>query len=118
MSWLTSAIRRLVALLQGRRLERDLDDELAFHLAMRQEAQNRQGVPAKDALNASLRHFGGVLRVKEQSRDAWVFRWLESVLQDVQFALRGLRRAPGFSAVALVSRSRWASVEYRRSSAS
>jgi putative ABC transport system permease protein len=94
-------LRRLIALFRRRRLDRDLDDELAFHLAMRQEDQRRQGVTAAEADLTTRRQFGSVLRVKEQSRNAWLFAWLDSVGQDVRVSFRGLRRAPGFSVIAV-----------------
>jgi putative ABC transport system permease protein len=81
--------RRVITLFRRRRLEREIDDELAFHLAMRQEEQGAH------------RQFGNVLRVKEQTRDAWALVRLEGVAQDVRFALRSLRRSPGFAAVAV-----------------
>jgi putative ABC transport system permease protein len=101
MGFLPAFVRRLKALFQRRRLENDLNDELAFHLAERQEDAVRRGIPRADAELRSRRQFGSVLQVKEQAQDAWGFRWLESVLQDVRFALRGLRRSPGFAAVAV-----------------
>jgi hypothetical protein len=96
-------IRRLLALVRRNRLERDLDDELSFHLSMREAEQQRPGLSPTQAPNTVRRQFGNVLRIKEQSRDAWLFAWFESVLQDVQFALRGLRRAPGFTAVVILT---------------
>jgi hypothetical protein len=96
-----AVLRRLIALFRRRRMDRDLDDELAFHLAMRQEEHAVRGVAPTDADLTVRRHFGNVLRVKEQARDAWVFAWVEGALQDVRFALRALRRSPGFAAVAI-----------------
>jgi putative ABC transport system permease protein len=95
--------RRLVALFRRRRLEREIDDELAVHLALRQEEENGRGMPTKDAKLASHRQVGNVLRVKEQSKEAWLFGGLESVAQDVRFALRGLRRAPAFALVVILT---------------
>jgi putative ABC transport system permease protein len=96
-------LRRFLALFRRRRLDRDLDDELAFHLAMRREEQGRQGVALADADIAARRQFGNVLRVKEDARDAWVLAWLEDVLQDVRFALRGFRRSLTFSLTAVLT---------------
>ena len=76
-------VRRLMALFRRRRLDRDLDDELAFHLAMRRTVRAERSVS-----------FGSVLRVKEQAREVWTFASLEAVLQDVRFAARTWLRSP------------------------
>jgi putative ABC transport system permease protein len=96
-------LRRLLALIRRDRLERDLDDELAFHLAMRQEEQHEGGVAPKEAAVAARRRFGSVALIKDRTRDAWVFAWFESVLQDARYAVRMFRRTPGFSAVVILT---------------
>ena len=85
-------LRRLIALLQRRQLDRDLDDELAIHLAMRNDERSR-----------SRAAFGSVMRAKEEARDAWMFASLEAVLRDVRFAYRSWRRTPGVAIVAAVT---------------
>ena len=94
-------LRRLLALFHRNRLDRDLNDELSFHLAMRQD-EVHSGTPNEAGL-ATRHRFGSVLRVKEQARDAWVFALLESVLQDLRVAIRGLRRSPGFTTVVVLT---------------
>jgi predicted permease len=96
-------LRRFLALFRRRRLDRDLDDEIAFHLAMRQLDEASRGIDARDARLESRRRFGGVLRIKEESRQAWTLVWLESVLQDIRFACRRWRQAPGFALVAIIT---------------
>jgi predicted permease len=87
--------------MKNKKRERQLDAELQFHID-RQVADNlRAGMSPEEARrNANLK-FGGLEQLKEDCRDVRRTRWLETVVQDVRFALRLLRRSPGFSLVAV-----------------
>ena len=102
MGTLTSLWRRLLALVRPRRLERDLDDEIAFHLAMRRDELERTGTPPAQAVVEARRQFGSITLRREEARDTWVFQGLETTLRDVRFSLRGFSRSPGFTAAAIL----------------
>jgi putative ABC transport system permease protein len=100
--WLSSLRQRIRALLRRDRLEQDLDDEMTFHLAMR-EAQLRAAGAADAGIDAR-RRFGSTVRVREELRDTWaVAPGLAGFLQDLKYALRTLLRYPGFAAVVVVT---------------
>ena len=95
--------RRLAALFRGRRLDRELSEELEIHLAMQEEEFRRQGMGAAAARAAALREFGGVAQTQEAYRERRGLPWIQSIGKDVRYALRGLRRNPGFTAAAVIS---------------
>jgi len=92
---------RLVALVRRRQLERDLDDELAFHLSMKEAEYARSGV--RDPRRAALRQFGNVARTREEVRDMWTFPSAESVWADVRFAGRRLLNDRAFTLLAVTA---------------
>ena len=85
---------------RGRAAER-LDDELEYHLD-RQTAENvAAGMSAKVAREAALREFGNPALVRDRSRATWSWSALESLLRDLRYGARTLRRAPGFASIAI-----------------
>jgi hypothetical protein len=103
--WITALWLRIKALFRRRRLDRDLDDELQFHLAMREQKLAEDGVPAEEAHYTARRQFGNETTAKEMNREMWTFRLLETVGQVVRYGLRQLRCSPGFTAVVIVTLS-------------
>ena len=93
----------LRVLFRRRELERQLDEELRFHLEMQELENRRRGMHGSDARVAASNIFGGYERVKEQCRDARGGRALETLGQDVRFAVRTLRANPGWSIAAILT---------------
>jgi predicted permease len=80
-------------------MDRELDDEIASHLAEAEEEYIQQGLSPEDAHRAALRSFGGVTQTKEIYREVRSFMWLDDLGRDLSHALRALRRNPGFTVV-------------------
>jgi predicted permease len=101
--WLTEAWLKAKALVKRKSLERDLEEELQFHLAKRAEENRRLGVAEDEAQAAAHRRFGNVTLVKEDCRDMWISTWIETLWRDVCYAARILAKSPGFAAVVVFS---------------
>jgi len=96
MEWLNSLRLRIRALFTRHQRERDLEDEVAFHLAMREQQARASGT--SDAHAYARRRFGSVARIQDDMRDTWALApRLASLVQDIRYAGRIVRRSPGFS---------------------
>ena len=92
---------KLALLFRRRRFNSELDEEMAFH---REQVENdliADGMPAKAARYAAMRQFGNATRVRERSHEVVRFK-METVVQDLRFALRQLRKNPGFALTAIL----------------
>jgi predicted permease len=94
---------RLKALFKRKQLDRDLEDELMFHLAMREAKNRERRIEAGDARYAARRQFGNVTRIKEACREAWSFVSLETTWRDLRYGARALAKNPGFATVAVLA---------------
>ena len=102
MTRLRMLLSRLSGTLRKGNLERDMDDELDFHLQMEIAENIRKGMTEEDARFAALRRFGGVAQVKESYRETRSLPMIQVLWQDLRFGFRMLRRNPGFSILAVL----------------
>src|SRR5262245_51409066 len=103
LRWFYAMRARLMALGRRSRAERDLDDELAFHVAMQTRANVQQGMDHSEARRRARLDLGGVEQVKERSRDAWPLRWWRDLVKDARFGFRTLWKTPRFTIAALLT---------------
>ena len=94
---------RLRALFRGPTVEREMNDELRFHLERQTEKYMAAGMMREEAARRARIELGGLEQTREVCREARGTRLLESLAQDVRYAVRQLRRSPAFTAVAILS---------------
>src|SRR5438874_10563128 len=100
---ISDLLYRLRALLRHGDMERELEDELRFHLERETEKLVRAGMSQEHATRQARLAFGGVERVKDESRDARGVALLDATSQDLRYAIRGLRAKPAFTAAVVLT---------------
>jgi predicted permease len=103
MPWMNEWFRRLRVLAGREQFDRDLEDEMRLHQELRARELAQAGAPSNDARAAARRRFGNATLLREESGDAWGWRWIENLAQDFRYGGRMLLRSPGFSVVAILT---------------
>jgi predicted permease len=101
--WWFTAPLRLKSILRGRRAERELDEELQFHLDHKTEAGIASGLSPREAREAALRAMGGLEQRKEEMRDMRRVHWLTDFVDDASYAIRNLHRTFGLTAFVVIT---------------
>jgi putative ABC transport system permease protein len=85
------------------RMEADLEEEFQLHMELRARKLRAAGASESEATIKARRDFGNTVKLKEESRMRWTFRWIEEAGQDLRYAGRTLRKAPSFTAAVVVT---------------
>jgi hypothetical protein len=96
-------LAKLRALFRKEKLDRDMAEEMRFHLAQRATDHVEDGMSPDEARYAAQRRFGNLGSLQERAREQRGFIWLEQFAQDFRYAARQLRRNPGFTVVAVLT---------------
>jgi predicted permease len=100
--WFTGPLR-LKSILRGRRVERELDEELQFHLDHKIEEGIASGLSPREARYAAIRAMDGLEQRKEEMRDMRRIHWLTDFVDDAYYAIRNLRRTSGLTAFVVIT---------------
>src|SRR5262245_51479291 len=103
MNKLIQLLRRMLFYARRSQFDRDLEEEVRFHLEMKAEENLAAGISAEEARYAAQRQFGNQTLLREVSRDMWGFRSLETLAQDLRYGLRMMVKAPNATLFAVLT---------------
>src|SRR5262245_53059147 len=95
--------RKLLFYVRRDQFDRELEEEMRFHLEMKAQENAEAGMEPLEARYAAVRQFGNQTLLREVSRDMWGFRSLETFFQDLRYGVRMLLKNPGFTMIAVIT---------------
>jgi len=103
MNRMHELLRRLRMLFYRRQFQADLEEEMRLHLELRAQERGENGLGAEAARHMAYWRFGNPTVIREKSYMTWGWGWLESLMLDVRFAMRQLKKTPGFTITAILT---------------